>query len=107
MFGLASMARRGLLGQMGGGQQMSTTGDVTQFPQYGGGTQTAGLLNDYLGNLMAPRANHMPPQLQAMQLLMQAIRDGKLGMNPQSQSQEQLQSQQQRELQQIQQPDYF
>jgi hypothetical protein len=58
------MFDQGLFGGSGGSQGQLPT---PSFPTYGGPTQSAGLLNDYLAQLMAPRQPYMPPQLQTLQ----------------------------------------
>jgi hypothetical protein len=59
----------GLLGQGFGGmaQRMSLFGNGQRFPQYGGNSRTAQMMNQYMGGLLSPRQSYMPPALQAPQ----------------------------------------
>jgi len=59
----------GLLGQGFGGmaQRMSLFGGGQRFPQYGGNSRTAQMMNQYMGGLLSPRQSYMPPALQAPQ----------------------------------------
>ncbi len=59
----------GLLGQGFGGmsQRPSLFGGGQRFPQYGGNSRTAQMMNQYMGGLLSPRQSYMPPALQAPQ----------------------------------------
>jgi len=59
----------GLLDQGFGGmaQRMSLFGGGQRFPQYGGNSRTAQMMNQYMGGLLSPRQSYMPPMLQAPQ----------------------------------------
>ena len=59
----------GLLGQgFGGMSQMANLfGGGQRFPQYGGNSRTAQMMNQYMGGLLSPRQSYMPPALQAPQ----------------------------------------
>ena len=58
----------GLLGSFGGmAQRASLFGGGQRFPQYGGNSRTAQMMNQYMGGLLSPRQSYMPPALQARQ----------------------------------------
>ena len=59
----------GLLGQGFGGmaQRMSLFGGGQRFPQYGGNSRTAQMMNQYMGGLLSPRQSYMPPALPVKQ----------------------------------------
>ena len=58
----------GLLGNFGGmAQRASLFGGGQRFPQYGGNSRTAQMMNQYMGGLLSPRQSYMPPALQARQ----------------------------------------
>jgi hypothetical protein len=58
----------GLLGNFGGlVQRPSPFGGGQRFPQYGGNSRTAQMMNQYMGGLLSPRQSYMPPALQAPQ----------------------------------------
>jgi hypothetical protein len=58
----------GLLGNFGGmAQRPSLFGGGQRFPQYGGNSRTAQMLNQYMGGLLSPRQSYTPPMLQAPQ----------------------------------------
>lgn len=58
----------GLLGNFGGmAQRPSLFGGGQRFPQYGGNSRTAQMMNQYMGGLLSPRQSYMPPMPQAPQ----------------------------------------
>ena len=58
----------GLLGNFGGmAQRAALFGGGQRFPQYGGNSRTAQMMNQYMGGLLSPRQSYMPPALQARQ----------------------------------------
>ncbi len=58
----------GLLGNFGGmAQRPSLFGGGQRFPQYGGNSRSAQMMNQYMGGLLSPRQSYMPPALQAPQ----------------------------------------
>jgi hypothetical protein len=47
--------------------QLFGNGGMQQFPQYGGNTRSAQMMNNYMGGLLSRRTPYMPPQMPARQ----------------------------------------
>jgi hypothetical protein len=48
-------------------QLFGNGGMQSQFPQYGGNTRSAQMMNNYMGGLLSRRQGYMPPQMAARQ----------------------------------------
>jgi len=47
--------------------QLFGNSGMQQFPQYGGNTRSAQMMNSYMGGLLSRRQGYMPPQMPARQ----------------------------------------
>jgi len=47
--------------------QLFGNSGMQQFPQYGGNTRSAQMMNSYMGGLLSRRTPYMPPQMAARQ----------------------------------------